>query len=102
MSKSRIKVMISSRNGSKIEFESRTQTFTDVRNALKQRIQDEKLFGESLFRVVINETEPPGDASEDVWEWSLREVREADIVIILYNGDSGWPGTGGVGICCSG
>ena len=81
-----IEVMISSRNNTEFDNVSLTKT----RKELKEFIEKEKLFGKEMFKVWINEEEPPQSFDESIWDKCLKEVRRADIVIVLYNGDAGW------------
>ncbi len=97
----RIRVMISSRNNSRIELDGAGAPLSELRRRMKAKLEGIKPFGEPLFDVWINEDET-ADATETTWDHSLQQVREADILFILYNGDPGWPGSdgpGSVGIC---
>jgi len=81
-----INVMISSRNNSEFDGES----LSIIRAQLKEMIEKEKFFGKELFKVWINEEEPTQSFDEDIWDKCLKEVRQADVVIALYNGEAGW------------
>lgn len=81
-----IQVMISSRNSSNFDGKS----LTEIRTILKKVIEEEELFGREIFKVWINEDEPPQSFDETIWNRCLKQVREADIVIVLYNGEAGW------------
>lgn len=81
-----INVILSSRNNSTFN----NSLLTDIRKELKEIIEKEKFFGKEMFKVWINETEPPQSFDEDIWNKCLKEVRQADIVIVLYNGEAGW------------
>lgn len=74
---------------------------SEIRRDLKQEFDAARLLDTSpLFEVWINEEEPAAEASRDLWDKCLDEVRRADVVLVLYNGDSGWVGMDGhVGIC---
>jgi len=78
--------MISSRNNSEFDGES----LSVIRAQLKEMIEKEKLFGRELFKVWINEDNPPLDTTQTTWKQCLNESKEKDIVIVLYNGESGW------------
>lgn len=78
--------MLSSRNSA--EFDGKE--LSDIRDDLKNIIEKEKLFDNNLFEVWINEEEPNQSYEEDVWEKCLKEARQADIVIVLYNGEAGY------------
>lgn len=97
---SKIKVMISSRCTDPILFKDNEATLSDVRKELKKKIEAKKLLGRSLFEVWINEDAPPEEGSKDSWDICMNQVKDADIVIILYNGNAGWTAhPGGIGIC---
>ncbi|NPA50936.1 MAG: DUF4062 domain-containing protein, partial [Epsilonproteobacteria bacterium] len=83
MKKETINIMLSSRNSS--EFDNKT--LTEVRKDLKEMIEKEKLFGKEIFQVWINEEEV---SSNEIWEECIKQARENDIVIVLYNGEAGW------------
>ncbi|MFQ5754020.1 MAG: DUF4062 domain-containing protein [bacterium] len=96
----KIKVMISSRCKDTIGLNDETVTFTDLRKQLKEEIEESNLFDEPLFEVWINEDAPAEEGSTDLWEVCLKQVDDADIVLILYNGNAGWAKEGGdIGIC---
>jgi hypothetical protein len=93
-----MKVMISSRCVDRFP-RSGGKPLTDVRQALKDRLEAAELFGQKLFHVWINEDAPPtpGDTG---WDACIKQVDEADVVLVLYNGNAGWSkASGGVGIC---
>ena len=81
-----INVMISSRNSTVFDGSSLSST----REQLKEMIEDEDVFGKNIFKVWINEKEFPQSFDERIWNKCLKEVRQADIVIVLYNGEAGW------------
>jgi len=76
-------------------------TLSAIRLQLKQELEAVHLLDDSqLFEVWINEDAPPVEGSTDSWDTCLEQVRQADIVLVLYNGSSGWAKEGGdVGIC---
>lgn len=91
-----IEVMITSRNDTKFD----GVLLSETRKELKKSIEKEKLFGKEIFKVWINEKEPPQSFDEYIWDKCLKEIRRADIVIVLYNGESGWlRPTDTLGIC---
>lgn len=91
-----IKVMLSSKNNSKFA----SKTLTDIRRDLKKHIEDTILFGNKIFKVMINEDLPSQNTSLTTWETCLKWVEECHILIVLYNGDSGWTiDNGQIGIC---
>ena len=81
-----IQVMISSRNSAIFD----QKQLSETRINLKTMIEDENLFGKKMFKVWINEDEPTQSFDETIWDKCLKQVREADIVIVLYNGEAGW------------
>ena len=99
---SRIRVMISSRCEAAIpDRAGKSVKLSEVRRHLKKQWEAVHLLDDSqLFEVWINEKEPVVEASEDLWEKCLQEVRDADIVLAIYTGESGWVKAGGtIGIC---
>jgi len=95
-----VKVMISSRCNDPIEFNGKPSTFTEVRRKLKAEIENAMLFADQLFEVWINEDAPPEEGSTDSWDTCLQQADEADILLILYNGNAGWAKEDGdIGIC---
>lgn len=95
----RIKVMLSSRCN--VEFSDKEKTpMTEVRRALKEDIESQKLFGMKPFQVWINEDAEGLDHTADSWEACLKQVQDCDVLIVLYNGEAGWAKTGAdIGIC---
>ena len=75
-------------------------SLTKIRKAIKQKIEEETVFEKPLFEVWINEDSPTLPADADSWEQCLKQVRSADILLVLYNGYAGWTKyKGDVGIC---
>lgn len=73
-------------------------------SALRRRIRDHleaaRLFGDELFSVWIHEDAEAAAGTNDAWEESLRQIRQAQVVLVLYNGQAGWAlEDGEVGIC---
>lgn len=81
-----INVMLSSRNNTTFD----NSSLSDIRKELKKLIEKEKLFGKEIFKVWINEEEPSQSFDENIWDKCLKEVRLADIIIVLYNGEAGY------------
>ena len=95
-----IRVMISSRCMDMVPAgDGASKRITDVREAIKQRLEAERLCGEQVFRVDITPEHPQAGADESFWEASIEAVRQADIVIVLYSGDAGFQHPQGGGIC---
>ena len=73
---------------------------TDVRRELKKSIEAEKLFGAKAFEVWINEDAEALDHMENSWDACLKQVRDCDVLIVLFNGHAGWAKEAGdIGIC---
>lgn len=95
-----IRVMVSSRCSDQIQFTGNDVSLSDVRLELKAALEAEPLLGSQIFDVWINEDAPPAEGSADSWETCMKQVRTADIVLVLYNGNAGWANeTGEIGIC---
>ena len=95
-----IRVMISSRCNDTLTFQGKQSTLSEVRENLRETIEGEKLFGKLTFEVWINESAPAAEGSSDSWDTCIEQVRDADLVVVLYNGNAGWTKeSGGVGIC---
>nr|WP_319537644.1 DUF4062 domain-containing protein [uncultured Methanospirillum sp.] len=100
MASNRIKIFISSRNHSPINFLGELQELSDVRKELKRIIEGITILGEisgkykgkkyPLFKVFINEDEPPGSADLNSWEKCMQEVKSSDFVIAIIDGHAGW------------
>lgn len=98
MPRSKVKIMISSRCND--SFPGTTTSLSDIRKRLKEEIEKEKLFDEQIFKVWINEDAPPEPGNATSWEHCLKQVRDADLLLVLYNGNAGWTRSGGdIGIC---
>jgi hypothetical protein len=96
----KIRVMISSRCTDQISFRGAGANLSEVRRALKADLEAEQLLGSELFEVWINEDAPPAPGTDDSWNVCMQQVRSADVVLVLYNGISGWAQrTGEIGIC---
>ena len=96
----KIRVMISSRCTDQISFRGASANLSDVRLALKAELESEQLLGSALFEVWINEDAPPAPGTDDSWNVCMQQVRSADVVLVLFNGISGWADrTGEIGIC---
>ncbi|WP_166442659.1 DUF4062 domain-containing protein [Phragmitibacter flavus] len=96
--------MISSRCEDAISFNGRISTMADVRMAIKQTIEDIRPAGHSLFDVWIHEGESHTAGSQNTWDTCMNKARQADVFLVLYNGNAGWSGSSKmlgdhVGIC---
>ena len=97
-----IRVMISSRCKARIKFEGKQVWLTDLRKRLKEEIESLAFWPgqEKLFDCWINEPSSGSEILETWWERSIDESRQADIVIVLYNGEAGGGiKNGPMGIC---
>lgn len=98
---SKIKVMISSRCNDVFPLSSKDgMKLSDVRVNLKQSVEAAVVLGERPYEVWIHE-KATVDAELNSWDECLRQARECDIFIALYNGNAGYTGGlgGTVGIC---
>ncbi|XAM01596.1 DUF4062 domain-containing protein [Phycisphaeraceae bacterium D3-23] len=96
-----IKVMISSRCGDKIEYGGKRVELSEVRQALKKQIEALRFIGDKrVFTCWINEQEAAREGTQDAWDECLQHVKQADIVLCIYNGNAGWAtSTSGIGVC---
>ncbi|MCA9057543.1 MAG: hypothetical protein KDA85_03560 [Planctomycetaceae bacterium] len=99
-----LRLMISSRCSDKVRFQGAQRSLSVVRKAIKKTLEEIQLGGNPVFEVWIHEDESslPGDQSS--WEHCMKKARQADIVLVLYNGNAGWSGNSSrtgdhVGIC---
>lgn len=102
MARRKIKVMISSRCNDVFPAGAgrRGTTLSDIRRRIKEELEAETLLGEEVFEVWINEDEPPEPGARDSWDHCLTQVRSADLLLVLYNGNAGWCSSDSdVGIC---
>jgi hypothetical protein len=96
-----IRILISSRNRDLIPAASGgTVPLLDVRRALSKEIEDEKVCGQKIFKVWINEAAGAQSGDADVWEQCRQRLEDAHIIIAIYNGEAGWSHRDqGIGIC---
>lgn len=98
----KIRVMISSRCKTRIRYNDKLVWLTDVREVLQKEI-NALVFWEDqqpLFDCWINETSSGADINETWWDESIKRSKEADIVIVFYNGEAGGGiKNGPMGIC---
>ena len=96
----RIKLMVSSRNVTSIDFGGKPVPLSDVRRSLKELVESITPFGEQLFECWINEDSPGLEGSSDAWDKCLDRVKKSDIILVLFNGSAGWAKSGSaIGIC---
>lgn len=95
-----IEVMISSQCKQVFPDSTSMTTLSDIRRELKKEIEANELFGKPLFKVWINEETISQPMSEDSWAVCMKEAKDCDIFISLYNGHAGYQKIGGdIGIC---
>lgn len=102
MARRKIRIMISSRCNDRFPATGGpgSLTLSEIRVQLKREIEAEKLFGKEAFEVWINEDEPPEPGEQDSWDLCIEQARDADILLVLYNGNAGWSlAPGDIGIC---
>lgn len=98
----KIRVMISSRCKAHIAYNNKSVPITEIRKVLQQQINS-LVFRDSqepTFECWINETSSGADINETWWEESIKRSKDADIVIVFYNGEAGGGiKNGPLGIC---
>ena len=97
-----IRVMISSRCETEVEFKGKRQKLSEVRHALRKELEDFRLpkQEEALFDCWINEAATGAPGSRNWWDNCVKEARDADLVIVLYTGAAGGGLFGSdIGIC---
>jgi hypothetical protein len=98
----KIHVMISSRCKAQISYNGKLVWLTEVRKELEKQINSLVLWEgqEPLFECWINETGTSANLSQTWWDESIQQSKDADIVIVFYNGQSGGGiKNGPMGIC---
>jgi hypothetical protein len=91
-----IKIMISSR----CEPLFSGKTLAEIRENLQQSLEKEEFLGKKIFKVWINEPEPAESAKQTWWDVCIEKVDDCDILLVLYNGQSGSKmSEEGLGIC---
>lgn len=99
---SKIKVMISSRCDDSFPLRGKNRVpLKRIREEMRREIEAAGILGRSVYEVWIHET-GSSSAERDSWEECLRQAKDCDIFISLFNGNAGWLGNGdfaSVGIC---
>lgn len=96
----KISIMISSRCNDSISYDGKASTLSVVRKELKKELEKSKFLDQLILDVWINELAPADEGSTDSWDTCLREIDDADIVLVIYNGNAGWTVLPtGIGIC---
>src|ERR1051325_9256090 len=85
-----IQVMLSSRCDDNVSFEGRDQQMRVLRMAIKTHLESLKIGIVALFKVWIHEDDPHQSGDGDAWEKCMEQARNADVVLVLYNGACGW------------
>ena len=87
----KIRVMISSRCKTTITYNEKPVLLSEVREVVKKDIKALALWDgqETLCDCWINEDSASSPMNETWWERCLSEARRADLVIVVYNGESG-------------
>lgn len=87
----KIRVMISSRCKATIPYMGKPVLLSELRKLLKKEIEALALWAgqPTVFDCWINEDSAGSPLNETWWERCLTEARQADVVIVLYNGESG-------------
>jgi hypothetical protein len=85
-----IKIFISSRVNSALTGIPGQYTLRDLREYLQEKLTAETFLGKQPLEVLINEKTFTGTLSMDAFTNCMKELRNAHIVIILYNGEAGW------------
>jgi len=92
--------MISSRNTDLIPDKTGAIQLSKVRLELQQELQSEEFLGRPLLDVWVNEESGAESGDANAWDVCLSKVDDADVLIVIYNGQAGWTrDKGGVGIC---
>ena len=88
----KLKIFLSSRVNSRSNSDSRDQSFTlgELRTFLKNELEEETLFTEKIWDVVIHETDFDSPIAKDAFGNCMDKMRECNVIIILYNGEAGW------------
>ncbi|MFT6510833.1 MAG: hypothetical protein ACJAVO_000645 [Parvibaculaceae bacterium] len=101
MARAKIKIMISSRCSDQFPLgNDQAQPLSQIRKDLKKLLEAEEILGRKIFEVWINEDAPPEPGNKDSLATCLEAVKNADILLVLYNGNAGWSvDQTGNGIC---
>ena len=92
--------MLSSRNKDLVPDGAGVVRLEQVRTELQKSLEAERLCGEQLLEVWINETAGAEAGDANAWEQCMRRIGQADLVAVIYNGHAGWArDAGGNGIC---
>lgn len=97
---SKIKIMISSRCNDSFPLQQKgARNLSKIRADLKKEIEAVQIFGQSVYDLWINE-KAAEDGSQQAWDHCMKQARDCDVFIALFNGNAGWiDQSGTVGIC---
>jgi len=86
-----IDIMISSRCGSPIRKQDGSEaTLSDLREELKEIIENETLLGKNIYDVWISEDPEDTSAESNLWDECLKHVQDCHIFLFLHTGEAGW------------
>jgi hypothetical protein len=95
-----LRIMLSSRNNDLIPDGTSSVNLSSVRTEIQKELQAEEFLGHALLDAWINEAAGAEAGDFTAWDACLKEVDDADILIVIYNGEAGWTkDPGGIGIC---
>lgn len=83
-------VMISSRCNDLVQFKSKEQNFSSLRNALKNELESIILDDNQIFEVWIHEDESITPGDQNSWDTCIKNSKKADVFLMLFNGNAGW------------
>lgn len=86
----KLKIFLSSRVKSSFDGLDHDYTLTEIRQYIRENLEEETVLGEKAFDVITNETSFKGNFSKDAFDNCLETMRSCNIIIILYNGEAGW------------
>lgn len=86
-----IKVFLSSRVNSSFSNLDSSKSLKDLRRFLQVELEKELFLNEQIFDVLINEGTFDSTLSKDAFENCMETLRSSHVIIILYNGEAGWP-----------
>lgn len=85
--------MLSSRCSDPVPFGGGMGSMADVRMAIKNKLEGLVLFGMQVFKVWVHENEAVESGDKKAWDLCIDRAKRANIFLMLYNGNAGWPGT---------
>ncbi|MEN2281634.1 hypothetical protein AAGF08_05795 [Algoriphagus sp. SE2] len=86
-----IKIFLSSRVNSSFSNLDPKKSLKDLRKFLQEEIEKEYFLEEKIFEVLINEGTFDSTLSKDAFENCMDSLRSSNVIIILFNGEAGWP-----------